>query len=80
MGEKKFIGGNRIGIVDIAFGINIAHWLGVLEEILEVKVLEAHALPRLHAWKENLEEVPVIKENLPNRDEMLVYLKKKRCL
>ena len=47
MGEKKFIGGNRIGIVDIAFGINIAHWLGVLEEILEVKVLEAHALPPL---------------------------------
>ena len=60
MGEKKFFGGNRIGIVDIAFGINIAHWLGVLEEILEVKVLEAHALLRLHAWKENLEEVPAL--------------------
>ena len=80
MGEKKFFGGNRIGIVHIAFGINIAHWLGVLEEILEVKVLETHALPRLHAWTENLEEVPAIKENLPNRDEMLVYFKKKRCL
>ena len=80
MGEKKFFGGNRTGIVDIAFGINIAHWLGVLEEILEVKVLETHALPRLHAWTENLEEVPAIKENLPNRDEMLVYFKKKRCL
>jgi len=57
MSEKNFFGGNRIGIVDIAFGINIAHWLGVLEEILEVKVLEAHALPRLHAWKENFEEL-----------------------
>ena len=60
MGEKKFFGGNRTGIVDIAFGI-IAHWLGVLEEILEMKVLEAHALPRLHAWKENFEEVPAVK-------------------
>ena len=60
MGEKKFFGGNRTGIVDITFGI-IAHWLGVLEEILEMKVLEAHALPRLHAWKENFEEVPTVK-------------------
>lgn len=77
MGEKKFFGRNRIGIVDIAFGI-IAHWLGVLEEIVEVKVLEAHAFPRLHAWKVNFEEVPVIKENLPDRDKMLDYFKKRR--
>ena len=46
--EKKFFGGDRIGIVDIAFG-TIAHWFGVIEEIIEVKVLEVHALPRLHA-------------------------------
>ncbi|KAK7842177.1 glutathione transferase gst 23 [Quercus suber] len=49
LGEKKFLGGDRIRIVDIAFG-TIAHWYGVIEEIIEVKVLEAHALPRLHAW------------------------------
>ena len=63
LGENKFFGGNRIGIEDIAFG-TIAHWFGVIEEIIEVKVLEAHALPRLHAWKENFEEVPIIKENV----------------
>ena len=73
--EKKFFGGDRIGIVDIAFG-TIAHWFGVIEEIIEVKVLEAHALPRLHAWKENFEEVPIIKENLPDQDKILFFFKK----
>lgn len=77
LGEKKFFSGNSIGIVDIAFGA-MAHWFGVIEEIVEVKVLEAHAFPRLHAWKVNFEEVPVIKENLPDRDKMLDYFKKRR--
>ena len=51
LGGKKFFGEDRIGIVDIVFG-TIAHWLGVIEEIIEVEVLEAHALPRLNAWME----------------------------
>ena len=76
--EKKFFGGDRIGIVDIAFG-TIAHWFGVIEEIIEVKVLEAHALPRLHAWKENFEEVPIIKENLPDQDKISFFFKKSRA-
>ena len=67
LGENKFFWGD-IGIEDIAFG-TIAHWFGVIEEIIEVKVLEAHALPRLHAWKENFEEVPIIKENVLFQEE-----------
>lgn len=74
---KKYFGGEKIGMVDIAFG-QIAQWLGVIEDIIGVKLLEAHTFPRLHAWIKNFKEVPIIKENLPNRDEMMVFYKRFR--
>jgi glutathione S-transferase len=75
--DKKYFGGDNIGIVDIAFG-QIAQWLGVIEEVVGVKLLEAHKFPRLHAWIGSFKEVPVIKLNLPDRDEMLVFFKRRR--
>ncbi|XP_060671964.1 probable glutathione S-transferase [Ziziphus jujuba] len=74
LGNKKFFGGEEIGIVDIAFGW-MSLWLGIIEEIVGVKLLEAHLFPRLYAWTKNFKEVPVIKQNLPDCHELLLLFK-----
>ncbi|KAA8527846.1 hypothetical protein F0562_035285 [Nyssa sinensis] len=77
LGEKKFFSGERIGIVDIAFGW-IAHWLGVIEDLIGVKLLEADSFPRLHAWIKNFKEESIIKENLPDCGKVFAHLKRRR--
>ncbi|PHT33040.1 hypothetical protein CQW23_29377 [Capsicum baccatum] len=75
--DNKLFGGENIGIVDIAFG-GYAHWLEIIEEIVGVKLLDPHNFPKLNKWIKNFKQVQAIKDNLPNHDEMFVYMKNVR--
>lgn len=74
---KRFFGGEAIGYLDLAFG-----WMGnlisILEEIIDLKFVDAEKFPLLSAWMHNFSEDPVIKECWPPRDKMVEKFKAMR--
>ncbi|KAJ6721650.1 GLUTATHIONE TRANSFERASE GST 23-LIKE [Salix viminalis] len=73
LGDKKFFGGESMNLVDISYGA-LGSLLAAVEEVKGVKVLEPSTLPRLHAWAKNLDELPVVKENMPAYDKLLAFV------
>ncbi|XP_042488525.1 probable glutathione S-transferase [Macadamia integrifolia] len=75
LGDEKFFGGNRIGLIDLVLAF--IYWMEVMEEAIGLKISlrEAHNFPKLHAWAENFREVPVIRDNLPDRSALMDHFR-----
>ncbi|XP_022157952.1 glutathione transferase GST 23-like [Momordica charantia] len=81
IGEENLLGlgGDKIGMLDLVYGV-FGEWLEVMEQVMGHKLMEPHSFPRLHAWTRAFMEAPVIRDNRPDRERMVVAFKALREL
>ena len=72
--EKRFFGGESIGMVDIIAN-SIAFWLGVFEEASGVKLLVREKFPKVTNWSHEFVSNSVVKECLPPREKLVAYFR-----
>ncbi|XP_071699396.1 probable glutathione S-transferase [Rutidosis leptorrhynchoides] len=76
---KQFFGGDNINAIDIA-ATYIAYWLGMIEEIIEIKIVTQEKFPKITEWADNFIQCPIVKEVLPPKmlipkEEIVGYFK-----
>ncbi|KAE8099308.1 hypothetical protein FH972_017299 [Carpinus fangiana] len=72
--EKRFFGGESIGMVDIIANI-IAFWFGGFEEAWGTKLLTREKFPKLTNWSHEFVSNSVIKECLPPREKLIAHFR-----
>ncbi|KAL2325012.1 hypothetical protein Fmac_024070 [Flemingia macrophylla] len=77
VGENNFIGGNTIGLGDLALGW-VAHTLVAMGDVIGVNFITPHAFPNIHSWMTNFLQIPIIKNSLPPHELTLEYFTQKR--
>ncbi|KAA8538143.1 hypothetical protein F0562_027751 [Nyssa sinensis] len=69
---KRFFGGETIGFVDISVPW-IGIWARFVEEIVDIKLIDAETFPLLNAWFQHVLEIPILRECVPPQDKLLVH-------
>ncbi|PIN08263.1 Glutathione S-transferase [Handroanthus impetiginosus] len=71
---KKFFGGDSIGLVDIV-GNLVAYWCGILGEIVGIEFVPKDKYPNFFKWINEYNNCSFVKENLPQKDKLIAFLK-----
>ncbi|GKV10075.1 hypothetical protein SLEP1_g21494 [Rubroshorea leprosula] len=72
--DKKFFGGEKIGLVDIV-GNNIVFWVRAFQEVVRIELLTAEEFHVLFKWSEEFVGCPIIKGSLPSREKIMTFCK-----
>ncbi|CAN1278891.1 Probable glutathione S-transferase [Linum perenne] len=76
--ESKYFGGDKmVNIVDLAYGV-MGYWLDAIEDCTGVKVFDPVKFPCFHGWIVRFNNAPIIRDNLPDREEMFANFKHRR--
>lgn len=72
LGGKRFFGGDTPGYLDIA-ACTLGPWIGVLEEVTGVALLDADEFPALCQWARDYSSSEALRPCLPDRDRLVAY-------
>lgn len=69
---RRFFGGDEVGLLDVVLGCG-SYWLAVFEDVTGLRLVDADAFPRFHAWLRDFEALDEVRDTIPAVDRLLDY-------
>ncbi|EOA26300.1 hypothetical protein CARUB_v10024637mg [Capsella rubella] len=74
--EKKFFGGETIGFLDMVVGSMIPFCLARGWEGMGIDMIPEEKFPELNRWIQNMKEIEIVRECIPDREKHIVHMMK----